>query len=371
MNYHFIGEEEVDSPSLIYYQDVIEENIKKAINLSGGAERLWPHIKTHKTAGLLKLQMERGISRFKCATIAEAELCAIVGASDVLVAYPLIGPKIGRFAKLREKFAGTVIWATGDNLGQLDLLGKAVTASLNKNPVNTLIDVNLGMNRTGVSTDKLEEFYQKAIKIDGLSIKGFHCYDGHIGNSDLNERKSAVSSATGKLWAVKKSLEKQGYEIPVFIMGGTPTFPCHRETPGVYLSPGTVFVSDYEYMVKFPDMDYTPGAAILTRVVSHPGEGLFTVDTGCKAISSDKTDRGIIADLPEAKAVGQSEEHWVWKLDRDGMFRGDVPPIGTVLYIIPTHICPCTVLYPGITVIKNGKQADYWEVGARNRKLTV
>jgi D-serine deaminase-like pyridoxal phosphate-dependent protein len=370
MNYHFIGEEEVDSPSLIYYQDIIEENIKKAIDLSGGVERLWPHMKTHKTTGLLRMQIERGITRFKCATIAEAELCAMAGTAYVLVAYPLVGPLIARFARLRNQYEATEFWASGDNLTQFELLGKAA-APENKNPVSTLIDVNLGMNRTGVPPEKLEEFYLKAIRIDGLSIKGFHCYDGrHLGIKDVGERRAAVSSATEKFWEVKRSLEKQGHEIPVLVMGGTPTFTCHRETPGVYLSPGTFFVQDYGYSSKFSDLAFTPGAAILTRVISHPAEGLFTLDTGSKAIATDPVDRGVIADLPQAKPVLQSEEHWGWKLDRDSA-RGDVPPIGTVLYIIPAHICPCAVLYPGITVIKNGRQADYWEVGARNRKLTV
>ena len=58
MNYHFSGEENIDSPALIYYQDVIEENINKAVGLAGNAERLWPHVKTHKTSALLKLQIE-------------------------------------------------------------------------------------------------------------------------------------------------------------------------------------------------------------------------------------------------------------------------------------------------------------------------
>ena len=367
MDYHFSGEEEVISPSLVYYQDIIEENINKAIGLAGNPERLWPHMKTHKMSPLLKLQMDRGIERFKCATIAEAELCAMAGVADVLVAYPLVGPNIGRFAALREKYPGTTFWATGDNLKQLELLG---AASSEKTPVNTLIDVNLGMNRTGVLPDKLEEFYLAAIRIRGLGIKGFHCYDGHLGIKDLGERRDAVSSATGKLWEVKKSLEKQGYEIPVLVMGGTPTFSCHRETAGVFLSPGTFFVQDYGYSSKFPDLDFSPGAAILSRVISHPNEGLFTLDTGSKAIATDPADRGIIADIPQAKPLFQSEEHWVWQLDGDSA-HSSLPPIGKIVYIIPTHICPSSALYPGVLVVKNGKQADYWEVGARNRKITV
>ncbi|MCL2472761.1 MAG: D-TA family PLP-dependent enzyme [Treponema sp.] len=364
-NYHFYGEEEIDSPSLIYYEDIIEENINKAISLAGGAERLWPHIKTHKTSALIRMQIARGIKRFKCATIAEAELCAMSGADDVMVAYPLVGPAIDRFARLRSRYTKTVFWAIGDNLGQLELLGKA-SISHNQTPVDFLIDVNLGMYRTGVLPARLDAFYLEAVKIKGLRIKGFHCYDGHLGIADLKGRREAVTSALEKFREVKKSLEAKGYEIPVLVMGGSPTFACHRETAGVYLSPGTFFVQDYASSEKYPDLPFKAGAAILSRVISHPGEDLFTIDTGTKAIAADPVDRGVIADLPLAKPVLQSEEHWVWQLQGNNL-----PPIGTVLYILPAHICPTSALYPGIQVVSNGKLVNYWEVGARNRKITI
>ena len=365
MNYHFIGEDEIDSPALIYYQDVIEENTDKAVAMAGSPERLWPHMKSHKTSQLLKMQMERGVKRFKCATIAEAELCAITGAPHALVAYPLVGPAIGRFIKLREKYSSTNFWALGDNLEQLELLGKAASDKSDL-PVNTLIDVNMGMNRTGILVDQLEDFYLKAVKIKGLAVKGLHCYDGHLCISDLDERKKAASLASEGIWKAKESLEKKGCEIPVFIMGGTPTFACHRERKDVFLSPGTFFINDSGYSSGLPDLEFTPGAAILTRVVSHPAPRLFTVDTGVKAISTDHAERGILVDIRGAKPVLHSEEHWVWKLEDTS-----VPPIGSILYIIPNHICPTSALYPGVHVVKNGKLSDYWEIGARNRKITV
>jgi D-serine deaminase-like pyridoxal phosphate-dependent protein len=364
MNYHFSEEEDIYSPSLVYYQNVIEENIDKAIDFAGNADRLWPHMKTHKTVALLRMQIERNIKRVKCATIAEAELCAIAGGTHILLAYPLVGPAVSRFVRLRNKYAAARFWAMGDDLQQLELLGKAVSKS--KLPVDTLIDVNLGMNRTGVIPERLEEFYLKAVKLEGLSINGFHCYDGHLGIKNFDERRAAVSSATEVFWKVKESLEKQGHEIPVLVMGGTPTFSCHRETEGVFLSPGTLFVQDHGYSSSYPDLAFNPGAAILSRVISHPVEGLFTLDTGSKAIATDPAERGVIADFPQAKPVFQSEEHWVWKLEEE-----ELPPIGKVLYILPTHICPTSALYPGIVVVRNGKQVDYWEVGARNRKITV
>lgn len=372
MNYHFSGEEDIDSPSLIYYEDVIEENINKAIGLAGTVERLWPHMKTHKSSALLKKQIERGIVRFKCATIAEAEVCAMAGGTHALLAYPLVGPKILRFIKLREKYPKTTFWAIGDDLKQLELLGKAAGAELKdppgakQTPINTLIDVNMGMNRTGVLPLNLEDFYLKAIKLPGLSIKGFHCYDGHLLTTDFNERRAEANSATEGIWKVKSSLEKQGYEIPVLVMGGTPTFSCHRETENVFLSPGTFFVQDYDHNQKYQDLPFAPGAAILSRVISHPNEGLFTIDTGSKAIATDPPVRGMIYDYPQAKPSLQSEEHWVWELKGE-----ELPPIGTVVYVLPAHICPTSALYPGVQVVKNGKQVDYWEISGRNRKITI
>ena len=62
--------------------------------------RLRPHVKTHKMAEVVRLQVAQGITRFKCATIAEAEMLAQAGARDVLLANQLVGPNARRLAKL-------------------------------------------------------------------------------------------------------------------------------------------------------------------------------------------------------------------------------------------------------------------------------
>ena len=86
--------DEIITPCLIYYKDIIEQNIKEMISVAGNANRLWPHVKSHKMKKLVELQIKMGITRFKCATIAEAQMVAESGASDALVAYPLVGPNI-------------------------------------------------------------------------------------------------------------------------------------------------------------------------------------------------------------------------------------------------------------------------------------
>jgi D-serine deaminase-like pyridoxal phosphate-dependent protein len=365
-DYHFDGEREIPSPALVYYEDVIAENIKKTLAIAGGAERMWPHVKTHKNAAVIRMLRASGIKRFKCATIAEAEMCARCGAEHILIAYPLVGPAIGRFIALNLRYTGSAFWASGDDLEQLSLLGAAACAAGLTIPA--LVDVNCGMNRTGVPLEDaaLNNFCLAAARIPGLKLKGFHCYDGNLGIKDAGERESAVAAETKKLLAARKALEAAGQNLPVVVMGGTPTFPFHARNGGTFLSPGTLFIQDHGYDAKYRDMTFTPGAALLTRVVSRPARELFTLDLGYKAISADHgVERGIIAGFPDAAPESHSEEHWVFRMSGGG------PAVGSILYVIPTHICSTTVLYPGVYVVRGGRLANYWETTARDRKISL
>ena len=81
----------VISPALIYYKDIIEENIRRTIEVAGGANRLWPHVKSHKSADMVRLLMDAGVRRFKCATIAEGEMAGACGAEHAIISYPISG----------------------------------------------------------------------------------------------------------------------------------------------------------------------------------------------------------------------------------------------------------------------------------------
>src|SRR5947207_15750856 len=88
----FANEAEIASPALLIFAERVEENIRKMIRIAGGPERLRPHVKTHKLAPLVRAQLAQGIRKFKCATIAEAEMTAEAGAEDVMLAFPAVGP---------------------------------------------------------------------------------------------------------------------------------------------------------------------------------------------------------------------------------------------------------------------------------------
>jgi len=361
---------DIISPALIYYKDMILENTKRVIEMAGGAEWLWPHVKSHKAEGMIKMQVELGITRFKCATVAEAEVTAEAGGVHIILAYPLVGPNVPRFLQLVKAYPQVHFYAIGDDFGQLSILSEeASRAEIN---VNVLVDVNTGMNRTGVPLTLLESLYGQASALKGISLKGMHCYDGHRKDHNFSERKARAEEGDRQLLEIRDSLKAKGFDCGLMVMGGTPSFPCRTGKAGFYLSPGTLFISDWAYSSTLPDLDFPPGAAVFCRVVSHCGAvsgvgNYFTIDLGSKGIATDHLAdaRGVIAGLEEAKPVFQSEEHWVFSLPE----KMALPPIGSECYVIPAHICPTSALYPDILVAEGGKITESWQVSARNRKI--
>ena len=368
-DYQFKDSHSIITPALIFYYDGIKENISKTVRIAGDSKKLWPHMKTHKCAEIIQMQIAAGITRFKCATIAEAELTAFCGATDVLIAYPLIGPNQKRFLHLQKAFPKTTFWTIGDDLNQLKLLGQ--TLDDNGMTGNVLIDVNVGLNRTGVSLDKLEGFYKACYTYAGLKVRGFHCYDGQRRESDFDTRYAEVAKYAIKLKQIRQNLIVNHYTFDTLVAGTTPSFPCFVKygLDDTYFSPGTLILNDSGYSRSFPDLQFKPAASIMTRVISNPLSGQFTLDLGVKGIATDPgTDRGVIVGMPHVKSLFQNEEHWVFQMERG--YEDQTPKVGDELFVIPTHICPTCALYSHATVIQNGEIIAEWKIAARDRMLT-
>lgn len=369
MDYSIQNTENIVSPALVYYRDMITTNLDKIIRIAGNADRLWPHVKTHKSLDMTKLQISKGIRRFKCATIAELEMVCKAGAEAAILAMPPAGPTVRRFIALQKAYPATRLFGIVDCDQHIQAYSDA--ASAEGTEVELLLDVNMGMNRTGVPTAEAAEVYRKAASAPGLRMCGLHCYDGNRHESSVEERQKCVDQDDSAVLELRHSLQAEGYGVELMVMGGSPSFPCHIKyaEDGMYYSLGTIFLNDIAYMSEFPDLKMEPAAAILCRVISHPCEGTFTLDCGYKGIAGDPPgpERGKLVGVDHCRAVLQSEEHWVFRMDAG--FENERPPIGSVLYVIPRHVCPCALLYPTILVAENGEIVDEWDVTARNRKI--
>ncbi|NNF19055.1 MAG: D-TA family PLP-dependent enzyme [Flavobacteriaceae bacterium] len=351
------------SPSLLVYPDRIAHNIRMMCEMVGDTSRLRPHIKTHKTAEIIRMQQEAGIEKFKCATLAEAELLGRCKAKDVLLAMQPVGPNINRYLELCWRYPGTTFSTLLDNKQTAIALAKAAAAD--EHTVNVYLDLNVGMNRTGIEPgEKAEELYRFIQKQEELNILGLHVYDGHLRFSDPKRQEEACNQAFEKVSDLGKALVKSGMDRPIIIAGGSPTFPVHCKRKEVQCSPGTTLLWDERYASSFPELNFLPAAVLLTRVISKPSEGLYCLDLGHKSIAPEMPfPRAKLLGQEDAEQLSQSEEHLVIKPKTSkGM------AIGDVIYAIPMHICPTVAKYPKLKVVEQGEIIAEWRVAARDHE---
>ncbi len=358
--------EDVPSPALLIYPNRVEENIRRMLHMAGGAERLRPHIKTHKLPEVIRMQLDLGIAKFKCATVAEAEMAAKAGALNVLLAYQPVGPNVRRLVKLAQAFPNTKFLSIADDADVLRALSAAAAA--HGLQMEVLLDIDCGMHRCGVAPGtKAMDLYRLIDALPGLKPGGLHTYDGQIQDLDLRVRAKACETAFAPVDALRAQFMANGLTVPRVVAGGTPTFPIFARRNDVECSPGTCVLWDFGYATKLPDLDFLPAALLLTRVISKPGADHLCLDLGHKAVASESPHPRVqFLELPEAKAIKHSEEHLVVETARAGEF-----PIGACLYGIPWHICPTVALHSEAVIIKNGRAEDHWKISARDRALTI
>ncbi len=357
---------EVNSPSLLIYPERIEENIRTMISISGSVSNLRPHIKTHKMKEVVQMQQRHGIQKFKCATIAEAELLGQCGAKDILLAMQPVGANINRFFKLTDVFTQSHFSTLVDNEVTLTQIG---TKAKEQHKIASLyLDINSGMNRTGcIPDEKAVALYISMESNPNIQAMGLHTYDGHIRNSDIKERTEVCDATFQQVLDLKSSIKKNGVVVPDIIAGGSPSFPIHGKRTGVDVSPGTTLLWDARYQELFPDMSFLLAAVLFIRIISKPSENILCFDLGHKSVAPEMDfPRVKILGLEDSEQISQSEEHLVVQTQRAHEFE-----VGDGCYAIPFHICPTVAKYEEVLTVSDGAITGSWKVTARNQVISV
>jgi D-serine deaminase-like pyridoxal phosphate-dependent protein len=357
--------DEVNSPALLVYPDRIGENIKRLISIAGDSNLLRPHVKTVKTPEIVGLEVKQGIRKFKCATIAEAEMAAGAGAEDIMLAYQPVGPNIRRFFKLKGTYPGINFSCITDSEKVIGQLSEYSVQYKTTAPV--WLDINVGMNRTGIEPGKeAVRLYNLIRSLPGLNAEGLHVYDGHIHENDPAIREKMCNKAFLPVESLIQELSDSGESIKV-VAGGTPTFPIHAARKGVETSPGTAILWDYGYSSSFADLDFLHAAVLFSRVISKPEFNLICIDLGTKAVASEMPHPRVkITGLANYEFVSHNEEHMVIRTSEASKIS-----IGDVFYCIPYHICPTVDRYDKVSVVRNGKVTEQWNVEARKREINL
>ena len=354
------------TPALLVYPEIVDANIRTTVQMAAGDANRWrPHVKTAKIPFVMRRMMDFGVRAFKCSTTLElATLCAL-GAEDVLLAFPISGANAQRVRQLASLWPKTHISVLIENKAQEDIWKDAA--------VSLFLDINPGMDRTGISAERVDEVLALATRAaDRKCFAGLHYYDGHLGGIAAGDREHAAQEGYGILMSLVQAIERHGVAVPEVITSGTPvapyaiSYPPFSESNFIHrISPGTVVYNDLNSLEQLSAFDYRPAALVLSTVVSHPADDVITCDAGHKAVSVDSgTPNCAVLGWPNLLPQKPSEEH----LPIRRMGSGRSPEIGEAIYLLPKHVCPTVNNFDEAVLVTGGVVGGMEKVAARGHE---
>lgn len=364
---HIYQLEDVESiltPALLIYPEIVDANISATLRMVGNDANRWrPHIKTAKIPAVVRQMIDRGVRNFKCSTTLELFTACQVGASDVLLAFAVMGANAHRVVEIAEQFPAAQVSVLIESLEQAEVWRGT--------RVGLFIDVNSGMNRTGVAQEDLRSIVELAKSL-GSQFRGVHYYDGHMSSVPIAEREARAHAGYDKLFGIVERLEAQDVPVGEVITSGTPAAPFAASYDGFRkamfvhrLSPGTVVYNDTTSLEQLPNYGYGAAALVLATVVSHPTARSVTCDAGHKSVS---VDAGVpscaVLEWPHLQPLKPSEEHLPMETT-DGR---SLPALGSKLYLLPRHVCPTVNNFDEALMIRDGKVQAIERVSARGHE---
>lgn len=361
--YLFEESQTIDTPALVIYPKRVLHNIKLLKETVAGV-KIYPHVKTHKSIELTKMLLSEGINSFKCATITEAEMLGKVGAVEALLAYQPTALKLKRLIELTKKYPQTKYACLVDNIKSAQLISNI--AQENSLTIHIYIDLNVGMNRTGIYPENAFDLFIQLQYFKGIEFAGLHAYDGHRNEVALEQRTKQVAHSFEPVEKLRERIEIAGFPFPKLIAGGSPTFAIHAQRKNVAVSPGTFVFWDKAYREQIAEHQFEFAALIITRVISLPAKDKICLDLGYKGIAAEKdlSHRMQFLNAPELIPYSHSEEHLVMQVEEGHSYQ-----IGDLFYALPAHICPSVALYNRAYTVVDGKLKQPWLINARDHDV--
>lgn len=360
--------ENLDTPTMLVDLDVVEDNLKRMADLtSARGIALRPHIKTHKSVYFAHRQLAHGACGIAVAKIGEGEVMADAGITDILLAYPPIGPiKLRRLGDLLERAHVTVSVDSVEAATGVSDLGRRLGRT-----IPLYVDINTGLNRMGLLPGAPSASLAEAIdRLSNVEVVGVMSHCGHVGREATTEALAKASRQDAELLVETAQLaRKAGVNIRVVSPGSTPASVHHVEVEGVTeIRPGTYPFNDANCVVVGSATLAQCAATILATVVSRPAPDRAVVDAGNKTLTSDLNKRrpghGIVKGFESATVAQLSEEHGVLHFADPSVKLA----VGDRIEIVPNHICPAVNLSDEMIAVRGGRVVGRIPVSARGKR---
>lgn len=334
------------TPRLVVERAVLDANIRRTATWARQVGlHLRPHVKTHKSVELARLQLEAGAVGIAVATVGEAEVFAAAGFDDVFIAYPLWIDD-DRAERLR-RLAGTTRRLT------VGVDGVASADRVAGLPVDVLVEVDSGHRRTGVAPADVRPVAERL----GDRLRGVFSFPGH--SYSPTGTASAGADEAAALGVARDVLARAGIAVDVLSGGSTPSLAATDAEVLTEVRPGVYVFNDAQQWELGTCSPEDVALTCHSTVVSHAG-GRLVLDAGSKVLGADRasyaTGHGRLLDHPDARIVLLSEHHAVVELP------GPLPALGSTVRVVPNHVCNAVNLVDTLWV-----DGAPWPVSARGR----
>jgi D-serine deaminase-like pyridoxal phosphate-dependent protein len=356
------------TPALVVSASRVDRNIETTLAvLDDDAGRWRPHVKTAKLGWTMARLMHHGITCFKCSTTLELATLAGLGAADVLFAMPLTRASARRIGEVVSAHPGVSVSALADS---------EIVTGMWPSTVGLMVDVNVGMDRTGIDVDDVDgvaRIAQSALD-RGIRLAGLHAYDGHLAMLPPRERAAAVHATVTRVVGLVGALQDLGVPVVDVVTSGSLTFrdaACDERLSkcGVrhQVSPGTVVYADTTTIEHIDGLEYRTAVHVVSRVISAPAAGVVTCDAGHKAVSADAgVPTCAVVGWPGLRAQQPSEEHLPLT---GGASRP--PGVGDLLELVPRHVCPTVNLFDKAILVEPDGSTRLVEIEARGHEANL
>jgi D-serine deaminase-like pyridoxal phosphate-dependent protein len=353
---------DLDTPAVLVDAATLRSNIQRMQQLAiGFGVRLRPHVKTHKSPEIARLQLEAGAAGITVAKVGEAEVMADAGLEDIFIANQIVGD--AKMRRLRELAMRARIAVLVDSEPGLRQLEDAYRDS--ETVLDVLIEVDTGKGRCGLTEiGDIARLADRVADARHVRLRGVETHEGHVpvgarGPEDLRNR---AIEAGRRLVEVAQALRANGHAVDDLTVGSTPAAPYTASVAGITeMRPGTYVFNDVNQMA----IDQaTPGdcaLSILATVISRPAQGRAVLDAGSKSLFAEPARRAF--GLPDYDGFGYVRECPDARIPPGVSF----PPIGEKVRIIPNHVCPAVNLHEQLHIVEGDEVVAVWPIAARRR----
>ncbi|HWK94518.1 MAG TPA: alanine racemase [Pseudolabrys sp.] len=357
----------VTTPALMLDLPALRANLATMTKLCADAGfNMRPHAKTHKSSDLAKLQIEYGALGVCCATPHEAIALAHGGVPSIHITTPVVQPRhFEELARLHND--GLSLMVAIDHPAQLAQWQKVLDGSARKLPM--LVDIDIGMKRTGVATVADAVAIAKGIAaLAQASYAGAQAYSGMVQHiNDYAERRKVYGAQLDRLAETLEALVAAGLKPAIVSGGGTGTFAIDVErTLYTEVQVGSYVFMDVEYNAVqfFADRPnpYETSLYLRTSVVNTNADGQVSINAGFKSFATDG---------PLALLMGEAQRGNTFALYGDEFGRvvlgagAAKPALGSPIDLITPHCDPTVNLHDCFHVVENDTIVDIWPVVAR------